>query len=215
VVRQAHHNIVTLSLSKGRRKTSAPLLLPSLNNIYSVFRFLVLLTVQEELLEIVDTNGNPLGIAPRSSMHGNPSLLHKVVHVLVFNSAGELLLQKRSMSKDVAPGKWDTSVGGHVSPAEDQSLAAHREMKEELGVDTDDLIFLHSYIYSNTYESELVFTYFCSHDGPFSFNAEEIDAIKFWRQEDICNTLGTGIFSGQFEAEFAKYLAHTPRSSGP
>ncbi len=162
--------------------------------------------MQEELLEIVDKDGTPLGIATRSSIHGSPSLLHKVVHVLVFNSNGELLLQKRSMSKDIAPGKWDTSVGGHLSPAEEQSLAAHREMEEELGVDADDLIFLYSFIYSNTYESEFVYTYYCINDGPFLFNAEEIDAIRFWSLEEICSALGTGIFSGHFEAEFMKYL---------
>jgi isopentenyldiphosphate isomerase len=163
--------------------------------------------MQDELLEIVDKNGKSLGIASRSSIHGNPSLLHKVVHVLVFNSAGELLLQKRSMSKDVAPGKWDTSVGGHVSPAEDTYLAARREMEEELGVDTGEIIFLYSYIHSNTYESELVYTHSCIHDGPFSFNAEEIDSVKFWEIEEIKKALGTGVLSDNFESEIAKYLS--------
>jgi isopentenyldiphosphate isomerase len=163
--------------------------------------------VREELLEIVDSFGKPLGLAPRSSIHGNPSLLHKVVHVLVFNMGGELLLQKRSISKDVAPGKWDTSVGGHVSPAEDPLSAARREMEEELGVHERDLNFLYSYIYSNTYESELVFTHSCINDGPFRFNTEEIDEIKFWSLEEIIENIGTGIFSGHFEAEFAKYLS--------
>ncbi len=171
--------------------------------------------MQEELLEIVDKQGKSLGVAPRSSIHGNPSLLHKVVHVLVFNSTGELLLQKRSMSKDVAPGKWDTSVGGHVSAAEAISLAVYREMKEELGIDTVEPGFLYSYIHSNTYESELVFTHSCIHDGPFSFNAGEIDAVKFWRIEEIKKALGTDVLSDHFEAEFEKYLAYTSRSSGP
>ncbi len=163
--------------------------------------------MREELLEIVNKNGKPLGIAPRSSIHGNPSLLHKVVHVLVFNTSGKLLLQKRSMSKDVAPGKWDTSVGGHVSPGEDTSVAAHREMVEELGVDAGEIYFLYSYIYFNTHESELVFTYSCINDGPFRFNTEEIDEIRFWGLEEIIENIGTGIFSGHFEAELAKHTA--------
>jgi isopentenyldiphosphate isomerase len=163
--------------------------------------------MQEELLEIVDEHGKPLGIAPRSSIHGNPSLLHKVVHVLVFNSAGELLLQKRSMNKDVAPGKWDTSVGGHVSPAEDTYSAARREMEEELGVDTGEIIYLYSYIHSNAYESELVFTHSCIHNGPFSFNKDEIDSVKFWELEEIKKTLGLGVLSDNFESEITKYLS--------
>jgi|SRR5208282_4903582 len=171
--------------------------------------------MQEELLEIVDKEGKALGVALRSSIHGNPSLLHKVVHVLVFNSLGELLLQKRSMSKDVEPGKWDTSVGGHVSAAEEISSAVDREMKEELGIDTCELRFLYSYIHSDAYESELVFTYSCIHNGPFSFNTGEIDAVKFWRIEEIKKALGTDVLSIHFEDEFAKYLSYTPLSSGP
>lgn len=50
----------------------------------------------EEFLEIVDKDGRIISVAPRSAIHGNPSMLHKVVHVLVFNSKGELLLQKKS-----------------------------------------------------------------------------------------------------------------------
>lgn len=87
----------------------------------------------EELLEVVNYKGEVIGILPRSHIHGNPSLVHRVVHVLVFNSKGELLLQKRSLTRDVAPGKWDTSVGGHINPGEDPLEAARREMKEELG----------------------------------------------------------------------------------
>lgn len=165
--------------------------------------------MSEELLEIVDKDGKHLGIAPRSSIHGNPSLLHRVVHVLVFNDTGELLLQERSLSKDVAPGKWDTSVGGHVSPDEDIFVAARREMEEELGVDAGEMIFLYSYIHSNACESELVFTYSCIHNGPFSFNCNEINIVKFWTGEEIKNSLGTGVLSDHFEVEFAKYREKT------
>jgi len=60
---------------------------------------------------------------------------------MVFNKQGDLLLQKRSMSKDIGPGKWDTSVGGHVNPGEDVYSAAVREMDEELGIVLSDLQF--------------------------------------------------------------------------
>ena len=163
--------------------------------------------MQEEILEIVDREGKTLGLAPRSEIHGNPSLLHKVVHVLVFNENGELLLQKRSMNKDVAPGKWDTSVGGHISVNEDLIEAAKREMEEELGIISENIKHLYSYIHSNHYESELVYTHSCMHNGPFSFNQEEIDEVKFWNLEDIRNVMGQGILSDNFESEIIKYLA--------
>lgn len=162
--------------------------------------------MQEEVLEIINAEGATIGLGHRSEIHGNPSLLHKVVHVLVFDDAGELLLQKRSMNKDVAPGKWDTSVGGHVAPGEDLLTAAKREMEEELGVLPDNLQPIYSFVYKNDYESELVFTHKCIHNGPFSFNKEEIDAVAFWSMSDIQKALGTGVLSDNFESEFRKYL---------
>lgn len=166
------------------------------------------MSMQEEMLEIVDRDGNTLSIAPRSQIHGNPSLLHKVVHVLVFNDKGDLLLQKRAMNKDVAPGKWDTSVGGHVSAGEDLTTSAQRETEEELGFIPDDFKYLYSYIHSNPYESELVFTHSCLHNGPFKFNANEIDEIRFWSIAEIKVVMGKGILSDNFESEIITYFSH-------
>ena len=160
----------------------------------------------EEMLEIINAEGDIIGIRSRSEIHGNPSLMHKVVHVLVFNDKGELLLQKRSMNKDVAPGMWDTSVGGHVAPGEDIIDAAKREMKEELGVMPNNLQQLYSFIYKNDYEIELVFSYKCFHNGPFPFDREEIDDVRFWSIGEIKKAIGTGLLSNNFEVEFGEYL---------
>src|SRR4030043_1960213 len=103
---------------------------------------------QEELLEVVDHEGKIISILPRTHIHGNPSLIHRVVHVLIFNTEGKLLLQKRSLNKDVAPGKWDTSVGGHVNLGEDPLSAANREMREELGIENRSPEYLYSYLFS-------------------------------------------------------------------
>lgn len=161
----------------------------------------------EEFLEIVDKDGRIISIAPRNIIHGNPSMLHKVVHILVFNSKSELLLQKRASHKDVAPGKWDTSVGGHVLPGENILTAAKREMLEELGIVVENINFLYTYIYSNNYESELVYTYWCLHEGPFSFNKEEIDEVFFWKIEDIYKSLDSDLLSDNFKHEFLQYLS--------
>jgi isopentenyldiphosphate isomerase len=92
------------------------------------------MTIQEELIDVVNEKGEVIQTLPRSEIHGNPSLLHMVVHVLVINKAGDILLQKRSLTKDVAPGRWDTSVGGHVNAGESLEDAANRETAEELGI---------------------------------------------------------------------------------
>ncbi len=87
---------------------------------------MVFYLMKEEMLEIGNSDGFPVGLGRRSEIHGKPALFPKVIHVLVFYETGELL-QKRSMNKDVAPGKGDTSVGGHFSLAESPIIAAQRE----------------------------------------------------------------------------------------
>ena len=159
-----------------------------------------------EKLEIVDARGNVIGLAERSALHQNPGLIHRVVHVLVFNKKGDLLLQKRSQKKDVAPGKWDTSVGGHINPGEDVLAAARREMEEELGIKSVKLHHLYHYLFSNCRESELVTTYSCTYEGEVVFSKEEIDEVAFWDISSIRKNLGRKIFSGHFEKEIRRYL---------
>lgn len=162
--------------------------------------------MSEEMIDVVNEQGQTIATLPRNKVHGNPELLHKVAHVLVFNDKGQLLLQKRSLNKDVAPGKWDTSVGGHVPAGEDVLTAALREMHEELGVMPQKLTFLYSYIHSNNYESELVYTYKTICSSGFDFNREEIDEIRFWSIDEIKSAIGSGLLSDNFEGEFLKYL---------
>lgn len=169
----------------------------------------------EEYLEIVDEKGEIVGVAPRSEIHGNPSLIHRVVHVLVFNSNGALLLQKRSLKKDVAPGRWDTSVGGHVGIREDLSLSARREMEEELDITECEPEYLYSYTHTNPHETEIVTTYRCIYDGSIAFNRDEIDEVKCWSLSEIKDALGKGILSDNFEDEYKTYLRYqTPLSPG-
>ena len=150
-------------------------------------------------------SGKVLGTAPRSTFHSDPSLIHRVVHVLVFNRRGELLLQKRYRLKDTEPGRWDTSVGGHVNIGEDIRSAAEREMQEELGIAAHSLSHLYDHFFSNQQETELVSTFTCIFEGAFHINREEIDEIRFWSTDDIREKLESGIFSSHFIEEFSRY----------
>lgn len=172
----------------------------------------------EEVLEIVDSDGRIIGHAPRSVIHGNNSLLHRVVHLIVVNRRGEILLQRRSRNKDVAPGRWDTSVGGHIGRGESIEEALRRETEEEIGIVPADMKFLYTYIHSNHYESELVYTYECISEGPFRFDDEEIEELRFWSVEEIKKNLGNSTFSDNFEEEFQRYreyLMHEKRNIKP
>jgi isopentenyldiphosphate isomerase len=126
--------------------------------------------------------------------------------VLVFNRGGDLLLQKRSYTKDVAPGRWDTSVGGHVGFGEHVMISSQREMEEELGIVGYEPEYLYSYMHSNPYETELVMSYRCIYEGKITFNQEEIDEVRFWSFDDIMDTVGKEVLSDNFEHEFQTYL---------
>src|SRR5262249_14195348 len=87
-----------------------------------------------ERFAVFDKNDRIRGYASRTEVHGN-NLLHRAVHILVFNEAGDVYLQQRSRWKDRHPLKWDSSAAGHVTAGEDYDETARRELKEELGVD--------------------------------------------------------------------------------
>jgi isopentenyldiphosphate isomerase len=166
----------------------------------------------DELLIQVTDDDRVLGPIARRLCHGNPSLIHRSVHVLVVNSAGSLLLQKRSLRKDTQPGKWDTSVGGHVGFGQSYEEAARREAEEELGLVLGTLEYLYPSRIRNSVESENIRTFLHLSDGPFTPQPEEIDEIRFWTRAEISRALGTGIFTPNFEEEFALFLG-SPRAS--
>lgn len=164
----------------------------------------------DEMLTLVTDDDRVIGPVPRRLAHGDPTLVHRSVHVLVIGRGG-LLLQKRSLSKDTQPGKWDTSVGGHVGYGQTYEEAARREAAEELGLSLDGLEFLYPSRIRNAVESENIRTYLHLSDGPFRPEPGEIDAIRFWSRSEIDAALGTGIFTPNFEEEYAQFLA-SPRA---
>lgn len=160
---------------------------------------------KEDYFEIVDAEDRVIGVAPRRECHGDPSLVHRSAHVLVFNSRGELLLQKRSMAKDIQPGRWDTSVGGHLDPGEDYRQAAVREMAEELGLTGVPLTFLYASQIRNAIESENIQSFLARSDGPVRFAPLEIDAVRYWTRDDIELALGSGELTPNFEQEWGLF----------
>jgi len=173
-----------------------------------------------ELFEIVDENDRVIGTARRSECHGNPALIHRAVHVLVVNQKGDLLLQKRSARKDIQPGKWDTSVGGHLEIGESYRDAAVREMHEELGLTGLPLTFLYTSRIRNAIESENIATFLTRYDGEVTWNEHEITEVRFWTVTEIDAVLGCGVFTPNFEEEWAMFREFrrryvTERASGP
>lgn len=119
----------------------------------------------QEMFPLVDEQGNIIGAATRGECHNGSKLLHPVIHLHVFNSKGELYLQKRPEWKDIQPGKWDTSVGGHVDLGENVEMALKREVREELGITDFVPETIIRYVFESAREKELVFVYKTVYDG--------------------------------------------------
>lgn len=159
----------------------------------------------QEMLPVVDEQGNIIGAATRGECHNGSRLLHPVVHLHVFNSQGELYLQKRPAWKDIQPGKWDTAVGGHVDLGESVEEALRREVREELGITAFTPQRLMHYVFDSARERELVFVHKTVYDGDIH-PSDELDGGRFWSMEELKENLGKGVFTPNFEGEIAKVI---------
>jgi len=129
--------------------------------------------VSSEQLDVVDVHDRVIDTRSRDEIH-QLALLHRAVHVLVFNNRQQLFLQKRSLSKDENPGMWDSSAAGHVDSGENYHDCAQRELGEELGI-AAPCVPLFKLAASATTCLEHCWVYRVEHNGPFSLQAEEVD----------------------------------------
>lgn len=160
--------------------------------------------MQEEIFPIVNAEGEVIGSATRTECHAGTFILHPVVHLHIFNSKGDLYLQKRVMTKKIQPGKWDTAVGGHVDYGEKIEEALLREAREELGVRDFVPEFLMRYEFRSQVEFELVYIYKCVYNGEFNPDPSEVSDGRFWAWNEIRENIGKGVFTPNFESEILK-----------
>lgn len=162
----------------------------------------------EEMFPLVDEDGNVIGSASRGECHSGSRLLHPVVHLHVFNSRGEVYLQKRPMWKDIQPGKWDTAVGGHFDAGETMDEALRREVREELGIEGFVPQFLGKYVFDSLRERELVYVNSTIYDEALSPSADELDGGRFWTMNEIKESVGKHVLTPNFEHEFLLFFSH-------
>jgi len=141
--------------------------------------------MSEEIFDIVNERDEVIGQRPRREVH-QLGLWHRAVHILVFNARGEVFLQKRSMLKDTAKGKWDSSTSGHVDSGEDYDTSAVRELGEEIGLyvnTTPQRLFKIDACKETGWE--FCWIYRCESEGPFVLHPEEIETGAWFAPETV------------------------------
>ena len=161
----------------------------------------------DEIFDVVDSEDMVIGKASRHQVHNN-DLMHRSVHILVFNSTGSLFLQKRAMIKDESPGLWDSSAAGHVESGEDYISCAKRELKEELslsGVQLDEVLSIPA---QSMTLWEHVRVYKCVTDSNICINKNEISEGKYMMLSEVraLMELNPEIHTSTFSHIYANYI---------
>jgi isopentenyldiphosphate isomerase len=164
--------------------------------------------MSEEIFDIVNERDEVIGQAPRKEVHAR-GLWHRAIHVLVFNSRGEIFLQKRSLKKDIAAGKWDSSSSGHLDTGEDYDACAVRELSEELGLklaQPPQRLFKIEACQETGWE--FCWIYRGASDGPFTLHPEEIETGDWFTPEAVSKWVAEkpGDFASAFLLIWKLYL---------
>ena len=138
---------------------------------------------ESETLILVDARDRATGTLDKASCHDGDGLLHRAFSLFIFNSAGELLLQRRSTQKRLWPGYWSNSCCSHPREGEQMEVATRRRLEQELGLGCP-LTFLYKFEYQASYkdlgsEHELCSVYLGLCDGAVSANRNEIEDWRF------------------------------------
>ena len=154
----------------------------------------------EEIFDVVDEQDEVVGQATRAHVHA-AGLMHRAVHVLVFNARREVFLQKRSLSKDKSPGLWDSSASGHVDHDEAYDACALRELAEEIGLipaQPPRRLFKLSACVET--DQEHVWVYRCAAEGPFRLHPGEIERGEWVQPAEVSRRIQSNpeAFSGAF-----------------
>jgi isopentenyldiphosphate isomerase len=169
--------------------------------------------VPEEIFDVVNDRDEVIDRRPRSEVH-RLRLKHRAVHVLVFDEAGRVFLQKRSLLKDCFPGLWDSSASGHLDSGETYDACAVRELGEELGLHVDQTPEkLFSLPATPETGHEFVWVYRCVSPGPFTLQPEEIDHGDWFHPDAV-----TGWITRRpedFASAFVKIWRHMQMAGGP
>jgi 8-oxo-dGTP pyrophosphatase MutT (NUDIX family) len=159
----------------------------------------------DEIVAIVDERNNVVGTAARREMRAK-RLLHRSTYILVFNSQGQLYVQKRTLTKDLFPGYYDPAAGGVVLEGESYEEGARRELEEEMGIRDVPLTWYSDFYFSDEKTRVWGGLFSCVHDGKIVLQLEEIESGAFQHVGDILRRAQTEPFTPDGMVALSRYI---------
>lgn len=139
---------------------------------------------------LVDEKDNAIGTVEKMEAH-RKGLLHRAFSILLFNSKGEILIQKRARSKYHSGGLWTNTCCSHPLPDEPMKHATRRKLSQEMGIDLPTefayKFFYHVQLDSNLIEHECDHVYTGTFDGEPIVNNNEVEDWKFISPDELLN----------------------------
>lgn len=160
---------------------------------------------KDEIVTIVDRENNVVGAMPRREMRAG-RLPHRATYVLVFNSRGELYVQKRTWTKDVFPGYYDVVTGGVILAGESYEEGAVRELGEELGIHGVPLTPLFDFYYEDEHIRVWGEAFSCRYDGEVVLEKEEVESGAFLKVEEVLRLVESEPFTPDSIYVLRRYL---------
>ncbi|HUV72523.1 MAG TPA: NUDIX domain-containing protein [Clostridia bacterium] len=146
----------------------------------------------DELLDLVDENDQVIGQVTKRDANSNPSLFHRAIAIIIYDNKGRILLQQRSLKKKVFTGLWTVSCAGHVPKGISYEQAAHKELLEELGFDTN-LKFIKKLKIVEANETHFYSWFIGKYKGEkICFEPEEVEQVKFVDQNEFSRMVREG-----------------------
>lgn len=159
---------------------------------------------REEMFPVITEDGLVIGQASRSYCHSGSRLLHPVVHLHLIDRQRRIYIQKRSMRKDLLPGKWDTAVGGHIRYGETIMEALYREAFEELGIRNYNSLYIESYRWDTERDAEFVNVFAAVGNPNPQPDHDEVDEGRWWPVSEIEEALDRDVFTPNFITEYQR-----------
>jgi isopentenyldiphosphate isomerase len=160
----------------------------------------------DELVDVVDEADRVLGQATRADVRAR-HLRHRSVFVFVFNSQGQLLVHRRTPTKDVFPDHWDLAVGGVLAAGEAYDAGARRELSEEVGIGGVQLRRLFPFRYDDDRNHIVATVYSCTWDGELRLQTEEIVSAEWLDLDAVFERVQQQSFCPDSLEAFRQYLA--------